>query len=98
VEKQHLTFPVLSDVGNQVARQFGLVFQLDELGRRLHQLGGADLPDYNGDDSWELPVPGIFLIDQSRKLRLASVDAIPSRRLDPSFVLARMKELKGEAE
>jgi peroxiredoxin len=98
VEKQQLTFPVLSDVGNQVARQFGLVFKMDEIGRSLYQQGGADLLKYNGDDSWELPIPGTFLIDQSRKLRLASVDANFFHRLDPSFVIARMKELKGETE
>jgi peroxiredoxin len=98
VEKQQLTFPVLSDVGNQVARQFGLVFKMDEIGRRLYQQGCVDLLKYNGDDSWELPIPGTFLIDQSRKLCLASVDANYLHRLDPSFVIARMKELKGEAE
>ncbi|GCF11416.1 peroxiredoxin-like family protein [Dictyobacter arantiisoli] len=98
-EKQHLAFPVLSDVGNQVARQFGLVFQMDEQTRkRRARLGGANLPEYNGDDSWEVPIPGTFLIDQSRTIRLAFVDADITRRLEPSIVLARLKELKGESE
>src|SRR5207248_7949621 len=40
-EKHALTFPVLSDVGNQVARQFGLVFTIDEAVRDAHKQVGA---------------------------------------------------------
>src|SRR5690348_3787693 len=54
-EKQALTFTVLSDVGNQVARQFGLTFTIDKAVREAHKQVGANLPAYNGDDSWELP-------------------------------------------
>jgi peroxiredoxin len=93
MEKQGLAFAVLSDVGNQVAREYGLVFTLDEAARALHAQIGADLPAYNGDDSWELPVTATFLVDQSMTVRLASVDPNFFHRLDPSFVLARLKEL-----
>lgn len=93
MEKQGLAFAVLSDVGNQVAREYGLVFTLDKAARALHAQIGADLPAYNGDDSWELPVTATFLVDQSMTVRLASVDPNFFHRLDPSFVLARLKEL-----
>ncbi|MFL5626658.1 MAG: peroxiredoxin-like family protein [Ktedonobacteraceae bacterium] len=93
MERQGLAFAVLSDVGNQVARQFGLVFTLDEAARALYAQIGADLPAYNGDDAWELPMTGTFLVDQSRRIRLASVDPNFFHRLDPSFVIVRLKEL-----
>lgn len=93
-EKHELAFAVLSDMGNGVAREYGLAFPLDEAGRALHAQMGADLPAYNGDDSWELPVTGTFLVDQSRTVRLASVDPNFFHRLDPSVVIARLKELK----
>ncbi|GHO51840.1 peroxiredoxin-like family protein [Ktedonobacter robiniae] len=93
-EKHELGFVVLSDRGNRVARAYGLAFELDEAGKALHAQLGADLPAYNGDDSWELLVPGTFLIDQARAVRLASVDSNFFHRLDPSFVIARLKELK----
>ena len=96
VEKQKLTFTVLSDVGNQVARQFGLVFTIDEAVRTAHKRIGANLPAFNGDDSWELPMAGTFLVDQSGTIRLAFVDPDFSRRLDPSVVIAQLKELKGQ--
>ena len=50
MEKQGLAFAVLSDVGNQVARQFGLAFTIDAAVRATHKLMGADLPAFNGDD------------------------------------------------
>ncbi len=93
MEKQGLAFAVLSDRSNQVAREYGLVFKLDEAARALHAQLGADLPAYNGDDSWELPMTGTFLVDQSRRVRLASVDPNFFHRLDPSFVIVRLKEL-----
>jgi peroxiredoxin len=96
VEKIELTFAVLSDVGNRVARQFGLVFTIDEAVRSAHERVGANLPAFNGDDSWELPMTGTFLIDQSGIVRLAFVNPDFTRGLDPSVIVARLKALRGE--
>jgi len=93
-EKLELTFALLSDIGNRVARQFGLVFTLDEVVRGAHQQVGADLPTFNGDDAWELPMAGTFLVDQSGTMRLAFVDPDFTRRLDPSVITARLNEIK----
>lgn len=92
-EKNELTFAVLSDVGNQVARTFGLVFSLEEAVRATHQQMGANLPAFNGDESWKLPMPGTFLIDQTGTIRLAFVDPNFTHRLDPSLIIARLQEL-----
>ncbi len=95
-EKLELTFAVLSDAGNRVARQFGLVFTIDEVVRSSHQRVGANLPAFNGDDAWELPMAGTFLVDQLGTVRLAFVDPDFTRRLDPSVIIARLNELKDE--
>jgi peroxiredoxin len=97
-EKLDLTFALLSDRGNQVARQFGLVFTIDEAVRGAHKQVCADLPAFNGDNSWELPMAGTFLVDQSGTVRLAFVHPDFTRRLDPLVVIARLKELNGERE
>jgi peroxiredoxin len=97
-EKLKLTFALLSDMGNQVARQFGLVFTIDEAVRGAHKLVCADLPAFNGTDAWDLPMAGTFLVDQSGTVRLAFVDPDFTRRLDPSVIIARLNELKGERE
>src|SRR5437667_5448100 len=97
-EKLELTFALLSDMGNQVARQFGLVFTIAEAVRAAHKQVYADLPKFNGTDSWDLPMAGTFLVDPSGTVRLAFVHPDFTRRLDPSVVIARLKELKGERE
>jgi peroxiredoxin len=94
-EKQELTFAALSDVGNQVARKYGLVYTLDEALREVHAQRGADLPAYNGDQSWELPISATFLVDQSGIVRQAFVDPDFTQRPDLSLIIARLKELRG---
>src|SRR6266516_14200 len=97
-EKLELTFALLSDMGNQVALEFGLVFTIDEAVRGAYKQVCADLPAFNGKDSWDLPVAGTFLIDQSGTVRLAFVDPDFTRRLDPSVIIARLNELQGGRE
>jgi peroxiredoxin len=94
-EKLELTFALLSDRGNEVAREYGLVFTIDKAVRRAHLRVGADLPAFNGTDAWDLPMAGTFLIDRSETVRLAFVDPDFTRRLDPSVIVARLNELKG---
>lgn len=93
-EQDDLTFTVLSDVGNIVARRFGLVFMIDPSVRAAHRQVGADLPAYNGDETWELPMPATFVVDQTGTVRLSFVDPDFTRRLDPSNVIARLQELQ----
>jgi len=94
-EKKGLSFPVLSDLGNRVARQFGLVFTIGEPARSAHMKVHKDLPRFNGDASWEVPIPGTYVIDQSGTIRLSYVDPDFMNRLDPLIVVAKLRELKG---
>jgi peroxiredoxin len=92
-EKKGLTFPVLSDVGNRVARQYGLVFALSAAARPFYTAIGSDLPAYNGDASWELPVPGTFVIASDGTVRLAFVDPDYTHRLEPAAIVAALRDL-----
>ena len=92
-EKNALTFEVLSDAGNQVARQFGLAFRLvDEL-QSVFEKMGIQLPDYNGDEAWELPIPGTYVVDTEGTIKLAYVDANYTTRLEPGDILESLRSL-----
>jgi peroxiredoxin len=93
VEKMKLTFEVLSDVGNHVARQFGLVFVLPEELRPIYEGFGIDIPAANDDDTFELPVPATYIIDPDRKIRMAFVDADYTQRADLERVLSVLKQV-----
>jgi len=92
VAKANLTFPVLSDVGNRVARDYRLVFTLPEALRPYT----ANLPQHNGDESWELPMPGTFIIAPDGLIRLAYVHADYTKRLEPSEILETLRQLSVE--
>jgi len=94
VEKKELTFPVLSDAANVVARQYGLVVSLSEDVRPLYTAIGSALPAYNGDQSWELPMAGTFVIARDGTARLAFVDPDYTHRLEPAEIVAALRDLK----
>jgi len=94
-EKDELAFPVLSDVGNKVARQFGIVFELSDELVELYRKFGHALEDFNGADGGrELPVPATFLLDGEGTIRLAQVDVDYTRRIDPDTVIEALKAFK----
>lgn len=94
-EKDELAFPVLSNVGNKIARQFGIVFELNDKLVELYRKFGHALEDFNGtDSSRELPVPGTFLLDGEGIIRLAHADVDYTRRLDPDDVIEVLKTFK----
>ncbi|MEJ2199600.1 MAG: peroxiredoxin-like family protein [Desulfuromonadaceae bacterium] len=92
-EKNQLSFPVLSDVGNGVARQFGLVFVLSEQLRPLYAQFGIDVPKHDGDDSYELPIPATYIVDRQGTIAAAHVNADYKQRLEPQRILEILSPL-----
>ena len=97
VDRQNLTFPVLSDAGNRVARTFGLVFRVDDETREKYRGFGVDLARSNGDDSWELPVPATYVIAPDRTITYAFVEADYKKRAVPADVVAALASAGGQA-
>jgi peroxiredoxin len=83
----------LRDRGNQVAQKFGLVFTLPEDLRKIYRDFGIDLAKANGDDSWTLPMPARYVIDQTGTIRAADVDPDYTRRTEPSATVAALRAL-----
>lgn len=92
-EKNELSFEVLSDAGNNVAREFGLVFQLPAKIRHIYEGFGIDLPGHNGDETFELPVPATYTIAPNGTVTSAFVNADYTQRLDPTEIIATLKAL-----
>ena len=88
VEKHSLTFPVLSDHDNAVARQFNLVYEMTAENIENYRAKGRDIPGMNGTDRWELPIPATYVIDQDSVIRYAFIDTNHRVRAEPSEVVA----------
>lgn len=94
VNKHNLTFDVLRDAGNAVAERFGLKFTLPDDLRQVYLKFGIDLPRFNGDDSWTLPMPGRFVIDQDAVIRYADVNPDYTVRPEPSETVGALRALR----
>ena len=89
-----LTFDVLSDVGNRVARSFGLFWSLPEELRAALQSNNKAPRDINGDDSWELPVPATYVIVRDRGVAFAGIDVDYRNRLEPDAILSALRSFR----
>jgi hypothetical protein len=85
---------VLSDVENAVARNFGLVWSLPEELRAALRSNNKALTTINGDDSWELPVPAIYVIARDGRVALAAIDVDYRNRLEPDAILIALRSLR----
>lgn len=83
----------LCDRGNQVARQFGLVYPLGDRIREVYEQFGIRLDELNEDSSYEVPVPATYLIDQSLQVRYVGANADISQRAEPGELFERLKEI-----
>ena len=93
VKDSQLSFEVLSDIGNLVAKDCGLVFTLPEPLRPIYETWEIDIPDHNGDNSFELPVPATYIVDTVGKVHYAHVDMDYTRRLEPDIIIEQLQSL-----
>lgn len=96
-EANQLGYDVLSDAGNQVAKAFGIAYELPQELQAAMQANGKALPGINGDDSWELPLTATYVIAPDRTVALAAVELDYRRRLAPEDVITALRALQAEA-
>ena len=71
------------------------LFDLPEDLKRVYTEMKLDLPRYNGDDSWQLPMPARFVIDRQGIMRYADFDPDYTTRPDPEETLAVLRKMSG---
>jgi peroxiredoxin len=89
-----LGFPILVDKGGVVAAQFGLRWHLPHYLREIHKRLGADLTQFNGEDSWTLPMPARYVIGPDGRVAYAEINPDYTRRPEPSDVFPILDRLK----
>ena len=93
-EKNELEFVVLSDVGNKVAHEYGIVYRIPDAISAGYVAGGrTDLTEYNGDDSLELPLAVTYVIGTDGTVEYAFVDADYRKRAETSEVVDFVMQL-----
>jgi peroxiredoxin len=91
------TFAVVIDRGNTVARRYGLVHGFPPELRALYRQFGIDLAAHNEDNSWTLPLPATFVIDQHGIIRSADVHVDYRNRAEPAQTIAALQQLRARS-
>jgi peroxiredoxin len=86
-DQHKLRFPLLSDPGNKVAKQFGLTYRVPDEQKAIYQRSFVNLPFVNGDASWELPVPATYIIDRDSTVLYASANEDYTERPEPEEIV-----------
>ncbi|MET4255097.1 peroxiredoxin [Bradyrhizobium sp. S3.12.5] len=87
VRQNKLSFPILSDVKGNVGSAFGLRFHLPEYLVELYKQLKNDLPTFNDDPSWTLPMPARYVIGQDGVILYSEVNPDYTRRPEPSDMI-----------
>ncbi len=86
-DQHKLRFPLLSDAGNTVVRQFGLSSRVPEEQKAVYQRAFVNLPFVNGDESWELPIPATYIIDRDGSVLYSYANEDYTERPEPEEIL-----------
>jgi peroxiredoxin len=67
-DQHELQFPVLTDAGNKVAKQFGVAYRVPDYQQEVYGRAFVNLPFVNGDSSWELPIPATYILERNQSV------------------------------
>ncbi len=84
-------FPILTDIDNGYALSMNLAIWVDEAMSRLIAAAGWNIPTYQGNDSWILPIPATFIVGSDGKIVARYVDPDYRRRMEIDDLLAALK-------
>jgi peroxiredoxin len=92
-EKNELTFTVVSDPGNTIASQLGILTRPSAQARAAQLRLGLDLTTVNADATITLPMPTTTILDADHKLRWIDVHPDYSTRTETQHILDALNHL-----
>jgi peroxiredoxin len=93
VKKHRLTFDILGDPGNAVAKKYGLVWEVGADLREVYTKFGIDIDRFNGEERWRLPMPARYVIDTDSVIRLAEVNPDHTIRPEPAETVEFLRNM-----
>ena len=89
-DKYDLSFPVLSDPGNAVARALGVLTRPSADALEAQRELGLHLDQVNADGTVELPMPSVAVVDAGANLVWLDVHPDYSTRSEPAEIIAQL--------
>ena len=91
VRQNNLTFPILSDSKGEVGAAFGLRFNLPNYLIELYKGLKNELPAFNDDPSWTLPMPARYVIGRDGTILYADVNPDYTHRPEPEEMIPALR-------
>lgn len=86
-------YPMLSDIDNGYALSINLAVWVDESMADLIASAGWDVPTYQGNPSWILPIPAVFVLSKEGVVVAKHVNPDYRVRADLDEVIASLRQL-----
>ena len=98
IDEKGLKFEMLTDAGNQVGRQYGLVYEVPEDLQKVYSQFGLHVNEHNADGSWELPMPARLIVDTGGIIRYAEINPDYTTRPEPEETVEALKALMAQKD
>lgn len=95
-EKLNPGFHILSDIGNNAAGSYGIVYTLPKNIKNYYDKSGPDLRAYNGVRNAQLPLAATYVIDKAGMISYAHITADYRERAEPDNVINVLKQLRND--
>ncbi len=93
-KKNEINFTVLSDPNLDVARTFGIVYQLPDATVEKYKGFGLDLAKYNGTEKAELPLSATYVVNKKGEIVYAFLEPDYKKRAEPEVIIQTLAGLK----
>ena len=96
-DRRNVQYQVLSDEGNKIANDYGLMFSMSNQAVNAYKAFGIYLAMINGSvDSVDVPVPATFVVNTDGRVSYRFVDADYTKRATPADIIANLMSLNSQ--
>ncbi len=92
-QEKGFSIELLSDPGNRVAEAYGLAYTVPGELKGVYLDMGSDLSEYNGENTWRLPMPARYIIDRDRMIRYARINPDHTQRPEPIETVKALEKI-----
>jgi peroxiredoxin len=87
-------YPILSDMDNGYALMLNLAFYVGDEKKTLMECAGWNIPPYNANDNWTLPIPATFVVGSDGRVKARHIDPDYRKRMDVEAIVDALTALR----
>jgi peroxiredoxin len=90
-QESGVNFPILTDMDNGYAMSLNLAIWVGAEMKEYMTSIGRNLPDYQGNDSWILPIPATFVVGHDGRIKACFADPDYRQRMTIEDLIAALQ-------